>query len=149
MLPPPPGAADDGGRVRAEAKKVYFTCLVARLVKIEIFYQYSKLLRRSPIEGVWALWGRLFSRGHPQGLETRNSKVFLHSRGRFLASGCVTLLPRRRLLGSTPQPLFGSNCCARDARSGGGDVGMRPGVEWASVGELHLGLIPALDPFLS
>ena len=32
---------------------------------------------------------------------------------------------------------------------GGGDVGMRPGGEWASVGEPHLGLIPALDPFLS
>ncbi len=32
---------------------------------------------------------------------------------------------------------------------GGCDVGMRPGVEWASVGELHLGSIPALNPFLS
>lgn len=33
-------------------------------------------------------------------------------------------------------------------RSGGDDVGMRRVVELASVGEPHLGLIPALDPFL-
>ena len=39
--------------------------------------------------------------------------------------------------------------CVPVMRGRGCDVGMRPGVEWASVGELHLGLIPALDPFLS